>query len=189
MEFATDRTIKVQEILHDDKWVKEEIVDVLFNNGKEIRNFLRITSKSGGYIMIIARLVDGRFILTRQCRPVAGMSVEGVAGGREYGEGWIAAGLREMNEEIGYKPNKLVSLGVHFYPLTDRCDNPCHIFLAMDCVPVENRVKGDEVQGLEAVLVSKKEVLEMIADGRIKDLATLAGILGHLAIEGGQLSE
>ena len=187
MRIATKADIKVLRVIHDDKWVRAETVDVLFDNGRNIRDFLRITAKNGGYVMVVARLTDGRFILTRQCRPVAGMSIEGVAGSRENSESWLKAGLREMNEEVCYKPTKIIPLGVQFYPLTDRLDNPCHIFLAMDCVPIENRANGDEVQGLQTVLVSKKEVLEMIADGRIKDLATLAGILGHLALETGGL--
>jgi len=181
---ATSRTIEVVRVLHDDRWVTADVVDVVFDNGKVIKNFLRITVKNGGYVGVAARLSDGRFLLTRQCKPVAGPSIEFIAGGRNEGESWEAAGIREMIEETGYRPGKVVYLG-QFLTQTDRVDNPCHLFLAFDCKVSDEKMAGDEVQGVEHLLVSTAAVMDLIRRGEIKDCPTLAGIMAHLLFERG----
>lgn len=176
---ATCAEITVKKVIHDDKWVVAEVVDVKLNNGKVIKNFLRLTTKSGGYVIVLLRLKDGRFVMTRQYKTVGGLTIEGAAGGREQGETWEEAALRETLEETGYRPGKLLSVGKTFYPQTDRVNNPCHLFLAFDCEISPERRSGDEVQGIEHLILTKEEVCEMIRKGQIKDLATLAGILAH----------
>ena len=183
MSIAKSAEISVQQVIHDDKWVTAELVNVKFDNGKEMSNFLRLTAKNGGYVMVIPRLKDGRFILTRQFKPVAGMTIEGVAGSRETkDDGWYAAVIREMKEEIGYLPFSLRKIGEKFYPLSDRVDNPCHLYVALDC-QLTDQAKQDELQGVERLICTCDEVLRMIGNGEIRDLATAAGVFAALLIE------
>ncbi len=172
-------SVIVRKVLHDDKWVTAEVTDVEFDTGKKLKNFLRVTVKNGGSVTVCARLKDGRFIFVRQCRPVAGLSVEFVAGGREKDESWAEAAVREMIQETGYKPSWLVHLG-DFYGQTDRIDNKQRFFLAFDCVEAKEKLDGDEVQEIERVICTTEEVLEMIKSGEIKDMPTIAGIFAHL---------
>lgn len=185
MEIARSRKMEVVKVLHDDKWISAQLVDVKFDNGKEIKNFLTLTGKGGGFVSVCARLPNGNFLLTEQCKPVAGLAVESVAGGREGEENWEEAARREMIEEVGYVPGRLSPIGERFYPMSDRADNPCHLFLAFDCEPASETKSGDEVQGVRRIILTSAEVLYMIASGEISDLATVAGVLGHFLAEKG----
>ena len=176
-------SVVVRKVLHDDKWVTAEVTDVEFDSGKKIFNFLRVTIKDGGSVTVCARLVDGRFILVRQCRPVAGLSVEFVAGSREQDESWEEAAVREMIQETGYMPGRLVHIG-DFYGQTDRIDNKHHFFLAFDCVGAEKKLDGDEIQEIERLVCTLEQVLEMIKSGEIKDMPTIAGIFALLCYQG-----
>lgn len=181
MKIATKADIKVLKVIHDDKWVTADVVDVELNNGKAIKNFLRITAKNGGYVMVVPRLKDGRFVLTRQFKPVSGMTIEGIAGSRENNELWDISARRELLEETGYKPGSLQRVGQQFFPLSDRVNNPCHLYLAFDC-ELSNEISAqDEVQGVEHLILTKERVVNLIAGGDIKDLATVAGFYAHLA--------
>jgi len=175
-------SIIVKKLLHDDKWVKADTVDVKFDNGAEMTDFLRLTVKNGGCVSVCARLKDGRFILTQQCRPVAGFSIESVTGGGESGKSWEKLAVREMVQETGYKPGMLEHIG-NFYTQTNRIDNKCHLFLAFDCIEAEEKLEPDEVQGIEHIILTPEEVLEMIKLGKIKDMITIAGIFAHLCYQ------
>lgn len=183
MGIAKSAEISVRQVIHDDKWVTADLVDVKFDNGKEMKNFLRLTAKNGGYVMVIPRLRDGRFILTRQFKPVAGVTIEGVAGSREPSDdGWYFSVIREMKEEVGYLPLSIKKIGDKFYPLSDRVDNPCRLYVALDC-QLTDQAKQDELQGVECLICTRDEVLQMVGSGAIRDLATAAGIFAALLIE------
>lgn len=186
MGIATEREIVVREVLHEDKWVYAKQVDVNLNNGKEIKNFLMIETKSGGFISVCARMEDGKFLFVRQCKPAAGLSIESVAGGKNPEETWQEAALREMVEESEHEPGKIAEIGNHdigIFTQTDRIINPVRLFLAFDCKMSEEKLKGDEVQGIEHLFLTPEETLECIATGEIRDLPTVAGIFAHLYYE------
>ncbi len=189
VHLARRRTVKSRAVLHDDPWVSVHRADVSFDNGKKIKNFLLVRMKGQGFISVSARLADGRFLFSRQCRPVAGMSIESVAG--VYDDNLKAAQVvkEEMSEEVGYRPRRLLRINSFgFYTETDRIDDRCHLFLAFGCTPLAGRAAQDEKQGVQALLLTPREVWEKIRIGEIKDLATLAGIYAHFAHEGGTLS-
>jgi len=175
-------SITVRKILHDDKWVQADIIDVDFPNDKKISNFLRLKIKNNGSVSVCARMNDGRFILTRQLRPVAGLSIESVAGGGEKGKSWDKLAVKEMIQETGYSPGKLVRVG-NFYTQGDRMDNKHHLFLAFDCIKSEKKLPKDEVQDIECIIRTPQEVLDMIKTGEINDMPTIAGIFAHLCYE------
>lgn len=190
MKIATSRETRINKLIHDDCWVKAELINVRFNNGGRIKDFLRITAKNGGFVSITARLNDGRFILTRQCKPVAGMTIESAAGGLEKGERWEEAARRELREETRHVPGRLLLIGDSFYPMSDRVDNRCHLFLAFDCEPFKMRrgcITGEEVQGVEYFFATPAKAIALIKSGMIKDLATVTGIFAHFAMEAGRL--
>lgn len=184
---ARRRVIESLAVLHDDRWVLAQSADVHFDNGKTINNFLMLKMKGQGFISVSARLPDGRFLFSYQCRPVAGMSIESVAGVFDSRLRAERVVREEMLAETGYRPKKLLRLNrFGFYTETDRIDDRCHLFLAFGCVPAR-RTAPDEKQGVEPLLLTLAQVRQKVRTGKIKDLATIAGICAHLAYEGGNL--
>ena len=183
---ATHRTIEPVRVVHDDPWITATVANIHFNNGKSISDFLLLKTKGNGFISVSARLKDGRFLFVRQCKPTSGMSIESVAGGCRKGTAHARTALHEMIEETGFQPERLIRLNSRgFLPLTDRVNNRCHLFLALDCIPTKEKRVQDEKQGVEAYILTPKEVLDHIRKGKIQDLATLAGIFAHFAYKAG----
>ena len=187
MKIATERTIVRKRLVHDDQWVTATVVDVNFNNGKTISDFLLLEMKGNGHVLVSARLADGRFLFAHQCKPVSGMSIESVAGGCPSGVEHVQTVIEEMVAETGYRPGQLLPINTHgFLSQTDRVDNRGHIFLAFDCVLSEESGEQDEKQGVEPLILTPQEVWQKIESGEIKDLCTLAGIFAHFAHEAGK---
>lgn len=185
---ATSRMIQRNAVVYADKWVIATQVDVYFDNGRVINDFLLVEMIGKGHVLVSARTTDGNFLFAHQCKPVAGMSVESVAGGCPTDVEHENQVITEMIEEIGYKPGKLVRLNQYgFLAATDRIDNRCHIFLAFDCEPTCEVLEQDEKQGVQILSLSPAEVWRKIKSGEIKDTATLAGIFAHFLYESGGL--
>lgn len=185
---ARRRTVKSRAVLHDDPWVSVHRADISFDNGKKIKNFLLVRMKGHGFISVCARLADGRFLFSHQCRPVAGMSVESIAGVYDLNRKAAQVVREEMSEETGYRPKRLLRINSFgFYTETDRIDDRCHLFLAFGCTPLARRAVPDEKQGVQALILTSAQVRQKIRMGEIKDLATIAGICAHFAYEGGTL--
>ncbi|MCR4334650.1 MAG: hypothetical protein NUV47_02900 [Patescibacteria group bacterium] len=188
MKIATDRTIERKKVVHDDQWVTATKVDVHFNNGKIIKNFLLVEMKGNGHVLVSARTKNGSFLFAHQCKPVSGMSIESVAGGCPDDIAHENQVVEEMVAEIGYKPKRLVRLNEYgFFPQTDRIDNRCHIFLAFDCELTSEVKEQDEKQGVGIIILTPEEVWQKIKSGEIKDTATVAGIFAHFLYESGKL--
>ena len=185
MAIAESREIVVKKTIHDDPWVRAEVVDVEFDTGKKISDFLLLTGKNGGFVSVCARLSDGRFLLVRQCKPAAGLTIESAAGNREEGEAQEEAARRELLEETGYVAERMVRVGRGIFSLTNRIDSLCHLYLAFDCKESDETMGGDEVQGVERIILSPVEALNLIDNGEIKDMPTIAGIYAHLLHEKG----
>ncbi|MSU55789.1 MAG: NUDIX hydrolase [Candidatus Taylorbacteria bacterium] len=178
---ARKRTVKPVAVLHDDKWLSAHRVNVHFDNGKTIKNFLILRMKGNGYVSVTARLTDGRFVLTEQCRPIAGMSIESAGGVYETKKKAEAVVKMELAQETGYRPGRLVRINrFGFYSETDRIDDRCHLFLAFDCKPLPQLGRQDEKQGVGTLILTAAQVVQKILRGEIKDLATIAGIFAHL---------
>jgi ADP-ribose pyrophosphatase len=92
------------------------------------------------WINVLALTLDGRAILIEQPR-VGSMTtvLETVGGVIEASEkDPTMAAVRELEEETGFTSRRVLSLG-NMNPNPAIMTNNCHFFLALDCVPVEDR--------------------------------------------------
>jgi ADP-ribose pyrophosphatase len=120
----------------------------------------------------------GNVLLVRQYRQAPGKDLlEIPAGGIDPGEGPEEAVIREMQEEIGYRPGKVVRLG-GFYSSPGFCDEYLHLYLAEDLEP--GRLYAEDTPGIEVVPVPLKEVPALLASGEVEDSKTVAGLLYYL---------
>jgi ADP-ribose pyrophosphatase len=122
---------------------------------------------------------DGRLLLVKQWRhPAAKVLTELPAGTLEAGEEPRLCAERELQEEAGFKPTTLTSLG-GFFSAPGFCTEYLHLFVAEGLV--ESRLPGDIDEHIELYPVTLDEALALIEDGSICDAKSVAGILRYLA--------
>jgi len=114
-----------------------------------------------------------RILLVRQYRLPADKHLwELPAGKVDAGEKPLDAAKRELVEETGYKAKKWTKL-VSFWPSPGYVGERMTIFLATDLVAGEATPMDDEQ--IETQWFKKKEVHQMIRDGKIEDAKTIIG--------------
>lgn len=126
-------------------------------------------------IVVVPIDADDNVLMVNQYRtPLKENLLELPAGGIEEGENPKAAVMREMQEETGFKPQKVVAL-TGFYSSPGFSDEYLHLFLAMDLVP--SSLTAEDTAGIELVRVPVSQVLKMITSGKIQDAKSIAGLL------------
>lgn len=129
----------------------------------------------------IVAIDDGdNILLARQFRHAVGkFLLEIPAGGIEPGEEPIDAVRRELQEEIGYLPQKIDNLG-GFYSIPGYGTEYLYCYLASDLVP--SRRVAEDTENIELVRVSAHQIPQLIASGEICDAKSIAALLTYLFI-------
>ncbi|MGM4915492.1 NUDIX domain-containing protein [Rhizobium ruizarguesonis] len=78
----------------------------------------------------------------------------------------------ELQEETGLIAGSLIRIGT-IYPLYGTVTQRCHVFLATDLTPGDNKLEHEE-QDLVRATVSVDELQRMILDGDLQDAGTIA---------------
>lgn len=124
-----------------------------------------------GSVVIIPKIGPDRYLLVRQFRFAARQWLwEFPAGGLERGESLTEAAVRELMEEVGYRPRRLKKL-LKFYPSPGISSEVMHLFLAESLVR-ETAIK-DEDEEIEIHEVSSATIVRMIRSGAICDAKTI----------------
>jgi ADP-ribose pyrophosphatase len=117
-------------------------------------------------------------LLVRQYRyPVGKFLLEIPAGGIDPNEGPIDCVRRELQEEIGYFPQKIEELG-GFYSVPGYGTEYLHCYLATDLVP--SRLIAEDSEGIEVVRVPISRITQLITSGEICDAKSIAALLTFL---------
>ena len=123
-------------------------------------------------------------LLVRQFRYAVGkFLLEIPAGGIDPGEEPIDCVRRELQEEIGYFPEKIDKLG-GFYAIPGYGTEYLHCFLASQLVP--SRLIAEDTEGIEVVRVSQGQIPQLIASGEICDAKSIAVLLTFLLAKQGK---
>jgi len=118
-------------------------------------------------------------LLVRQFRkPVERELLEIPAGGIEPGETVEDAVKREMQEETGYRPRRLVKLG-GYYLAPGYSTEYLHLYLATSLEV--SQLTAEDTDEITRVRVPISEIPELLASGRILDGKSLAGLYMYLA--------
>ena len=121
-------------------------------------------------------------LLVQQYRyAVDELTLEICAGLIEDGENPEIAASRELQEELGVKPNKLTRIG-GFYASPGFCTEYVTIFLAEDLE--KSSLPQDEDENVSACEFSFNEIPELLASGKIRDSKTFAALTWLMAKEG-----
>lgn len=140
-------------------------------DGREaVREFLR----HPGAVVIIPVLDDGRLLFERQFRyPLGRAFIELPAGKIDAGEEPLSCGIRELEEETGYRARDWRHLGV-MHPCIGYSDERIEIFLAEGLSYVGHN--WDEGEFLEFLAMTPGEAAEAVLDGRITDAKTITAL-------------
>jgi len=142
------------------------------------RTSTREIVEHGDCICVVAVDNDGNVLLVKQFRtPLQKELLEIPAGGIDAGEDAETAVIREMQEETGFRPQKLERL-CGFYSSPGFCDEYLHLYLATDLVA--SRLYAEDTESIELVRVPVAQILELVASGRIEDCKSIAGLCYYL---------
>jgi ADP-ribose pyrophosphatase len=126
-------------------------------------------------VVMVALDADDNVLLVDQFRTPLGKNLlEIPAGVIEKSEDTETAVIREMQEETGYKPQKLVFLA-GFYTAPGFSTEYLHLYLATDLIP--SPLRAEDTAGIVLVRVPVSQIIELITSGRIQDAKTIAGLL------------
>ena len=125
-------------------------------------------------------LDDGRLLLIRQFRPAIQDYIYEIPAGRlEIGEDAAGCVGRELEEEVGYRPEHLESLG-YIYSSVGFCNERIYLFIASKLQPTQTAHEPDEF--IEPLVVTLAEALEIVSAGRITDAKTQIALLRYALI-------
>jgi ADP-ribose pyrophosphatase len=128
-----------------------------------------------GSVVVLPVFDDGRILLIRQYRHVAGQALwELVAGRKDEGEDFFTGARRELQEETGYTAKKLTQM-LEVFPSPGFVAENMVVFLAEGLTKGKARPEDDEK--ITPRILELPEALEWIRAGKIRDAKTVAGIL------------
>jgi ADP-ribose pyrophosphatase len=127
---------------------------------------------SVGSTMVIPRLNQSKFIMVRQYRYLNQMlSLEFPGGGIKPGLNPIENAQNELNEETGYRSEKMSIIG-SFNPFNGVTNEICNIVLADELTEINSQ--PDISEQFEILTMKDEEINEKIKQGEIWDGMTLA---------------
>jgi ADP-ribose pyrophosphatase len=124
---------------------------------------------------------DGDVVLIRQYRAALDAEILEIPAGKldVPGEDRVAAAIRELEEEVGMRTDRLEEIA-RFFTAPGFSDEDMTLFLATDCTSVPVTPHGLEEEEAEIVRVPVEMISDLIDDGAITDAKTLLGLLALL---------
>jgi len=177
----TAEKLLLRKYIFEGRALKLRIDTVLTADG---RRSTREIIEHSDCIGVVAVDADNNVLLVNQYRtPLAKNLLEIPAGGVDKGEDSATAVIREMQEETGFKPGKVVRL-CGFYLSPGFCNEYLHLYLATDLTP--SPLKAEDTAGIQVERVPVAQIPELIASGRVQDAKSIAGLLYFLEYRKGQ---
>ncbi|MEQ1762334.1 MAG: NUDIX hydrolase [Pyrinomonadaceae bacterium] len=124
---------------------------------------------------IVAVTKDREVVLIEQFRHGSGSMILEVPGGMaDHGEDPLASASRELIEETGYTPGRMIAIGRSF-PNPAIQNNTIHHFLALDCQKTAE-VAFDDHESILTRLVPLSELENLVHNGEITHSLAITAI-------------
>lgn len=165
------KTLASREVYASPPWI--QVIDdrVELPDGRIVESFHRVLLPD--YSMLFPVLADGRVLAIRSYRHGAGEIVTGFPGGGiDKGETPEQAARRELLEETGHSPERLVPLGSYISGANVR-GSKCHMFLAFGCLQVAEPDSGD-LEEQEILKLERDEIERLLRENRFHVVAHAA---------------
>ena len=171
MNYLKEETIKTKTI-HKSSFLTLKSDKVLLPNGN---TSTREWIKHPGAVCCIPILPDGKIGLIKQYRyAVKEEMIEIPAGKLDQNEIPEKCALRELEEETGYRANKLTLLA-NIHPAVGFTDEKMWLYLAEGLFKTKQSLDADEFLYLFPTKLNK--AVDMVWSGKITDVKTIIGIL------------
>ncbi len=165
-----DKTLS-SKIVFEGRAVKLRVDTIQMPDGRQTT---REIVEHGACIAVVAVDMDNNILLVSQYRDAVGKELlEIPAGGVDPGEGVENAVKREMQEETGYLPQKLVKLG-GYYLAPGYSTEYLYLYLAEDLIP--SRLVAEDTEGINVVKVPGSQIRKLLNSGKICDGKSIAGL-------------
>lgn len=139
--------------------------------------------ESAGFVIVFALTPDRRVVLVRQYRYATdALGLELPAGTLDSGEDPLACAERELLEETGYEAAYWEQIGT-FAAEPVRSTSRAYLYLAHDAHKTREQ-QLDETEHIEVELTSLRDVREMLRDGRLDAIASVAAAYVALGVIG-----
>ena len=178
MEHKPWKTLSSRSI-YQNPWMslREDIAEM--PNG---RTTLYGVATFGDCVGVVPFLDDERVLLVRQYRYVQrDTRWEIPTGGVKPGEPLLDAAQRELQEEIGYRAERLTWIS-SYYTSKAICEETAHLYIG-EALSVEQRPR-DETEFIEVKGFAFSEALRMVIDCEIMDSMSVIGILHAARLRG-----
>lgn len=163
------------EYLVNAPWLKVAKEKCELPNGKVIDDFYTLWQPD--WVMILARTVEGKWVMTEQYRHGTGkIALEFPAGIIDKGETPEQAAIRELQEECGYgldERRPITYLG-SFSVNPDRHRGRFHVVF-FDGVERIGNTSFDDTEDIESFTLSNEELQEKMANGTFDHPLQIAG--------------
>ncbi|NLZ47688.1 MAG: NUDIX hydrolase [Clostridiales bacterium] len=169
----SEKTLKEERVFNG-KVIGVVVQDVEVFNGKVAKR--EIVRHPGG-VAVLALTESNKILFVEQYRKAIDKHLlELPAGKLEKGEDPKACGIRELEEETGYKAEKFTYLG-KIVSSPGFCDEYIYLYKAEKLY--KGTIGGDEDEFIDIKEFSIEEVKEKIKSGEIIDGKTLAALLHY----------
>jgi len=127
------------------------------------------------WVNIVAVTKDHEVVLIEQFRHGSGSMILEIPGGMaDHGEDPVAAAGRELIEETGYSPGRMIAIGQSF-PNPAIQNNTIHHFLGLDCEKTAD-VAFDDHESIVTRLVPLSELEDLVHNGEITHSLAITAI-------------
>jgi len=166
--------------MKEKKIYEGKILGLSVYEGKiEGRKVKREVIKHRGAAAMLAFDENKKVILVKQHRFPHGYVLEIPAGTLEKREEPVKCAFRELEEETGYRAEKMTPL-ITYYPSIGYNAEVIHCFLASGLKKISD-LKFDDDEILSVVKMDFKKLLSMIKTGKIQDSKTICAVLTYAA--------
>ena len=165
-------TIKNKSTIIITKLFRINKLDIEFSN-KAKREYEVISGTGNGAVMIIPILGNDILLIREYAAGIDDYSLTFPKGKIDDGESILVAANRELQEEVGYKSEKIKKI----YTLDlapGYMNHKTHIILAENLIP--SKLDGDEPEDLEVIKCNKSDINKLLFENNNIDSRVLASL-------------
>lgn len=143
--------------------------------GGQVRQFKMVEHPGAAATLVIK---DGQVLMVEQYRPAANRNMlEIPAGSMDGDETPEQCALRELEEETGYRVEKLHPMG-YLYPTPGYTNEVLHLFLGEGLIAGEPH--PDEGEDIKVRWIPLKDAERLIDEGEIHDAKTIIALFKYI---------